>query len=188
MGERVEPCRARPVPFWRQGFLPPPRTSPRVFVCAQGSRAFACWASSTCFTSVARHFAPNTFSGSSTVPTFSLFKLKTSVCMCVLKLFPDFEQTAARTRHCALQKYQIVFFVDLRHREIFHRNPRAAHVARHAASRHHALECSRTDGTWCAVAVFLAVRLRAAGEVVPLHDALESTPLHDARYADLVPF
>ena len=31
-GERMEPARARPVPFWRHGFLPPPRTSPRVLV------------------------------------------------------------------------------------------------------------------------------------------------------------
>ena len=31
-GDRMEPCRARPVPFWRQGFRPPPATSPRVFV------------------------------------------------------------------------------------------------------------------------------------------------------------
>ena len=31
-GERIEPWRARPVPFWRHGFLPPPATSPRVFV------------------------------------------------------------------------------------------------------------------------------------------------------------
>src|SRR5438067_11311012 len=29
---RVEPARARPVPFCRQGFLPPPETSPRDFV------------------------------------------------------------------------------------------------------------------------------------------------------------
>src|SRR5690606_5405359 len=28
-GARIEPWRARPVPFWRYGFLPPPRTSPR---------------------------------------------------------------------------------------------------------------------------------------------------------------
>ena len=31
-GARIEPWRARPVPFWRHGFAPPPRTSPRVFV------------------------------------------------------------------------------------------------------------------------------------------------------------
>ena len=29
IGERDEPARARPVPFWRHGFAPPPRTSPR---------------------------------------------------------------------------------------------------------------------------------------------------------------
>src|SRR3989338_8685703 len=32
IGERVEPWRARPVPFCFHGFLPPPRTSPRSLV------------------------------------------------------------------------------------------------------------------------------------------------------------
>ncbi len=31
-GERVEPCRERPVPFCFQGFLPPPDTMLRVLV------------------------------------------------------------------------------------------------------------------------------------------------------------
>src|SRR3954453_11454541 len=31
-GARIDPWRARPVPFWRHGFAPPPRTFPRVFV------------------------------------------------------------------------------------------------------------------------------------------------------------
>ena len=31
-GERLEPWRARPVPFWRNGLAPPPRTSARVLV------------------------------------------------------------------------------------------------------------------------------------------------------------
>ena len=31
-GERLDPARALPVPFWRQGFLPPPRISDFVFV------------------------------------------------------------------------------------------------------------------------------------------------------------
>ena len=36
----MEPWRARPVPFWRYGLLPPPRTSPRVFVsCVPRSAA-----------------------------------------------------------------------------------------------------------------------------------------------------
>src|SRR5262245_42786030 len=33
-GERNEPARARPVPFWRQGFLLLPATSPTVLVQA----------------------------------------------------------------------------------------------------------------------------------------------------------
>src|SRR5262244_807995 len=40
-GERVLPDRARPVPFWRQGFLPPPLTSARVFVEAVPARRLA---------------------------------------------------------------------------------------------------------------------------------------------------
>jgi len=31
-GERIVPTRARPVPFWRQGFLPPPLISLRSLV------------------------------------------------------------------------------------------------------------------------------------------------------------
>src|SRR4051812_34939572 len=34
IGERDEPARARPVPFWRHGLAPPPRTLPRVLVAA----------------------------------------------------------------------------------------------------------------------------------------------------------
>src|SRR3954467_2063869 len=33
-GARIEPWRARPVPFWRQGLAPPPRALPRVLVDA----------------------------------------------------------------------------------------------------------------------------------------------------------
>jgi hypothetical protein len=39
-GERVEPARARPVPFCFQGFRPPPLTSERIFVEAVYLRAF----------------------------------------------------------------------------------------------------------------------------------------------------
>src|ERR1700688_1798281 len=42
IGERFEPARARPVPFWRHGLAPPPETSPRVFVAAVPRRRAAC--------------------------------------------------------------------------------------------------------------------------------------------------
>src|SRR5271167_1337491 len=41
IGERVEPARARPVPFWRHGFELPPETSPRVLVAAVPRRRAA---------------------------------------------------------------------------------------------------------------------------------------------------
>lgn len=44
IGERIEPCLARPVPFCRQGFLPPPRTSDRSLVCAKTCRELPNWA------------------------------------------------------------------------------------------------------------------------------------------------
>src|SRR5919204_1605993 len=34
IGDRDEPARARPVPFWRHGLAPPPETRPRVLVAA----------------------------------------------------------------------------------------------------------------------------------------------------------
>ena len=52
-GERVEPCRARPVPFCRNGFAPPPATSARVLVDWVPDRAAASWAVTTwCSTAV----------------------------------------------------------------------------------------------------------------------------------------
>src|SRR3954452_11677385 len=39
-GDRLEAARARPVPFWRHGLAPPPRTMPRVLVaCVPWRRA-----------------------------------------------------------------------------------------------------------------------------------------------------
>src|SRR5256714_10661474 len=40
-GERVDPWRARPVPFWRHGLAPPPATRDRFFVALVPCRLFA---------------------------------------------------------------------------------------------------------------------------------------------------
>src|SRR5436305_678274 len=49
IGDLVEPARARPVPFCFHGFLPPPRTSPRVLVFATGLLAlFICTLTACC--------------------------------------------------------------------------------------------------------------------------------------------
>ena len=67
VGAVREPWRARPVPFWRYGFLPPPRTSPRVFVSCVPWRAAASWATTTWCSSAMLALVSNTCAGSSTV-------------------------------------------------------------------------------------------------------------------------
>src|SRR5215470_7924374 len=69
-GARVEPWRARPVPFCRYGFLPPPRTSPRVLVAAVPCRAAASWATTTWWISGTLTLASK-ISGGSTAPVLA---------------------------------------------------------------------------------------------------------------------
>src|SRR3954470_18293307 len=67
IGLRDEPARARPVPFWRQGFAPPPRTLPRVFVeCVPWRRAASSARTDSC-TSGPLKRAPKTASSSAAV-------------------------------------------------------------------------------------------------------------------------
>src|SRR5271169_3327617 len=64
IGERFEPARARPVPFWRQGLAPPPETMPRVLVAAVPRRRAACSARTLWCTSGPAKRAPNARSSS----------------------------------------------------------------------------------------------------------------------------
>src|SRR4051794_9403076 len=66
-GERDEPWRARPVPFWRHGLAPPPRTLPRVLVeCVPWRRAASSARTDSC-TSGSWNSAPKAASSSVTV-------------------------------------------------------------------------------------------------------------------------
>src|SRR3954468_7219375 len=66
-GARIEPWRARPVPFWRHGFAPPPRTSPRVLLDAVPWRRALSSARTDSCTSGPLKRAPNATSSRSTV-------------------------------------------------------------------------------------------------------------------------
>src|SRR3954453_15444614 len=59
IGEREEPARARPVPFWRQGLAPPPETIPRVLVACVPRRRAASSATTTSCTSARWNGAPH---------------------------------------------------------------------------------------------------------------------------------
>src|SRR3954454_23431382 len=66
IGDRDEPARARPVPFWRQGLAPPPRTSPRVLVAAVPRRRALSSARTDSWTSGPLKRAPKATSSSLT--------------------------------------------------------------------------------------------------------------------------
>src|SRR3990167_7494486 len=51
IGLRVDPKRARPVPFWRHGLRPPPLTSPRLLAFARFIRPLVRYESYACFSS-----------------------------------------------------------------------------------------------------------------------------------------
>src|SRR5690606_14636461 len=75
-GERVEPWRARPVPFCRQGLLLPPETCARVFVDAVPWRWFARYAFTTCHIAASWTVPSNSTSGSSRSPLLAPSALK----------------------------------------------------------------------------------------------------------------
>src|SRR6476660_8483131 len=64
MGEREEPARARPVPFWRHGLAPPPRTLPRVLVACVPCRRALSSARTDSWTSGSLNGAPKATSSS----------------------------------------------------------------------------------------------------------------------------
>src|SRR3954447_26005264 len=66
IGERDEPARARPVPFWRHGLAPPPRTMPRVLVACVPWRFAASSARTDSWTSGSWNSAPKAASSSVT--------------------------------------------------------------------------------------------------------------------------
>src|SRR5574342_109543 len=75
---RVEPWRARPVPFWRHGLRPPPATSLRVLVLCVPRRAFAIWRTYAWCIKSTLIGASKTAAGSSTCFTFLPSMSKTS--------------------------------------------------------------------------------------------------------------
>src|SRR6266571_4536170 len=85
---RLEPARARPEPFCRQGFLPPPETSPRDFVLCVPRR----WLARYCF--VASHIklilglAASTLSETSSSRTICPSRFLTSILAIVPATFP----------------------------------------------------------------------------------------------------
>src|ERR1017187_119678 len=187
MGDRMEPTRARPVPFCFHSFLPEPATSRRTLVLCVPARSPAWKCRTASYSSASFTSAPKTASASSSSPTFSLFKSTTSTVGIGLPLGPPHDHVAAvGSGHRALHHQHVVLGVHFHHLQVAHGDPRIAHVAGHAHPRHHARGVTGSaDGTGSAME-HRPVGAFAAAEVMALHQAGEAAALADADHVHLV--
>ena len=152
-GERIEPWRARPVPFWRHGFFPPPETSPRVLVECVPARIPASPASTTWCISGTLTLDSNTSAGRSRGPTF-LPCASRSVDRGHQAPFPapagaltaerTMTSAAVRARDGALDEEQVALGVGLHDLEVQDGDALVAVLAGHPHALEHARAAWRT--------------------------------------------
>src|SRR3954447_8557035 len=177
-GDRLEPARARPVPFWRHGLAPPPRTLPRVLVeCVPWRRAASSARTESC-TSGSWNSAPNAASSSATF----LVPPSTGAW---LAIGPHLHHAVARPGDRAAHEQQVVALADVDDGQPALGHALGAHVARAADALEHARGRRRGADRAGGAHVVRAVALGAAAEVVALDRALEALALADAGDLDL---
>src|SRR6476620_2961471 len=126
IGERDEPARARPVPFWRHGLAPPPRTLPRVLVDAVPWRRALSSARTDSWTSGPLKRAPKAASSSLTFLVFAAPRSGASA------IGPHLHHAVARARHGAPHEQQVVVGVHAHDLEALLGHALVAHLARAA--------------------------------------------------------
>src|SRR3954469_2327877 len=177
MGEREEPARARPVPFWRHGLAPPPRTWPRGFGEWVPWRRAASSARTDSCTSGSWNSAPKAASSS----VIFLVPPRTGAWLAIGAHLHD---GVARAGDRAADEQQVVGRAHVDDGDAALRDALVAHLARQA----HALEHARGRGRGADGAgrahVVRAVALGARAEAVALDRALEALALRGARDLD----
>src|SRR5580704_3478502 len=168
IGEREEPARARPVPFWRHGLAPPPDTWPRVFVDAVPCRRAFSSARTVSCTSGMLKLASNAVASSVTEPP-PIFG--------ALAIGPDLHDPALRPGRRSANEQQILLRQHLDDGQPPLGDAPAAHAAGSADALEHARGRRRRADRTRRADVVRAVRLRAAGEVVALDRPLEALAL-----------
>src|SRR5215210_7727875 len=128
-GARVEPWRARPVPFWRYGLAPPPLTWPRVLVACVPWRAAASCALTTWCSRATLASASNSSPGSVALPEVLPAGVRTSTVR---------SAPAARSGDRALDQDQAALRIHLVDLQRQGRRALAAHAAGHAQALEHA--------------------------------------------------
>src|SRR3954469_17522713 len=178
IGERDEPARARPVPFWRHGFAPPPRVSPRVLVeCVPCRRAASSARTDSC-TSGSWNSAPNAPSSRST------FFVPPSTG--ALAIGPHLHDAVARPGDRTAHEEQVLARAHVDDGEPALGDALVAHLARAADALEHPRRRRRRADRAGRAHVVRAVALGAAAELVALDRALEALALADAGDLDLL--
>src|SRR5258708_3916342 len=129
IGERFEPARARPVPFWRHGLAPPPETSPRVFVAAVPRLRAACSARTLWCTRGPLKRAPK--AASSRLTRFGedpVVVAPLAASSGASGIAANLHDRPGRPRHRATDEQQVLLGVDSDHLEALLRGPAVAHL------------------------------------------------------------
>src|SRR4051795_3758902 len=173
-GARIEPARARPVPFWRHGFAPPPRTLPRVLVDAVPCPRALSSARTDSWTSGPLKRAPKATSSSLTFFVFAAPRIGASA------IGTHLHHAVARARHGAAHEQQVVAGVHAHDLEALLGHALVAHLTRAADALEHARGIGGGADRARRAHVVRAVGLGPAGEAVALDRALEALALGDA--------
>src|SRR4051812_47910599 len=128
-GARVEPWRARPVPFWRYGLAPPPETAARLRVACVPRRRAASSASTTSCTSGPLNAGPNP--SSSTLTVFVPPRIWTS------GIGADLHRAALGPGDRAAHEHQVLGRDELDDRQALLGDALATHAARTADALEH---------------------------------------------------
>src|SRR5512143_2089854 len=193
IGDRELPARARPVPFWRHGFLPPPLTSPRVLVACVPARLLARCMFTTSYSRCLRTGPSKVPAGRVMSPAGSLVWVTTGSvvgsAMFLLRLHRRAQQddAAARAGNRAAHQHQVLGGTDRDDLDVLRRHAVGAVVTGHALVLEHAArEGAIADRAAVAEVLVRAVAGGKAAEAVPLDDAGVAASLGDAGHVDLV--
>src|SRR5215217_7131636 len=178
-GARIEPWRARPVPFCLNGLRPAPLTSARVFVLCVPWRAAASWATTTWCSRGMLVCASKISAGRST------FTVLAAIWLCSLHGGAYEDDLAAGAGDGTLDQQQRLLCVDSVNLEVQRGLTNGAHAACHFHSTEDAAGggCS-TDGTGLAVVLVSTVRGSNTVETVALHDTGKTLALGGADDVD----
>src|SRR3954469_19578229 len=179
-GARMEPWRARPVPFCLNGLRPAPETSARVLVLWVPWRAAASCATTTWCSSGTLVWTSKISAGRS---TWTVLAIGSGSLHCGT----DEDDRAAGTGDGALDQQQRLLGVHGMNGQVLRGVALVAHAAGHAQALEDAARggCA-TDGTGLAVVLVGTVGGADAGEAVALHDTGEALALGGADDVDLL--